>query len=154
LTSHQIAQIGIAKFRLPPENPINADFVSNLDRINSIAERQPGFVWRLVGNSNDAVDVKASDDPNIVINMAVWTDMESLGEFAFRNVEHRKIMMRRHEWFEKIQFYLALWWVDAGHIPTVEEGKSKLELLAKKGPTPAAFTFGKAFDAHGRKLFK
>jgi hypothetical protein len=54
-------------------------------------------------------------------------------------------MARRKEWFEKIDFYLALWWVPEGYIPTVAEGQAKLELLAREGSTKNAFTFGRPF---------
>jgi hypothetical protein len=144
---YQLAQINIGKFRLPVEDPVNIDFVQNLDRVNAIAESQPGFVWRLKGEGNSATDLKAFDDPNIAINMSVWADMESLAAFAYRNIEHRKIMARRKEWFEKIDFYLALWWIPEGHIPTVEEGQAKLKLLARDGSTKEAFTFGRPFPA-------
>lgn len=144
---YHLAEINIAKFRVPIEDPVNQDFVQNLDRVNAIAESQPGFVWRLKGDGNNATDLKAYEDPNIAVNMSVWTDMESLAAFAYRNVEHRKIMARRKEWFEKIDFYLALWWIPEGHIPTVEEAKARLELLAQNGSTKDAFTFGRPFPS-------
>jgi len=37
----------------------------------------------------------------------------------------------------------VLWWIPAGHIPTVQEGKEKLALLEKVGPGSDAFTFAK-----------
>jgi len=144
---YHLAQVNIARFRLPIEDPVNVDFVQNLDRVNTIADAQPGFVWRMKGEGNSATDVKAFDDPNVVINMSVWSDMESLAAFAYRNAEHRKIMARRKEWFEKIDVYLALWWIPEGHLPTIDEAKAKLELIARLGPTKDAFTFGRPFPA-------
>jgi hypothetical protein len=41
--------------------------------------------------------------------------------------------------------YLALWWIPAGHRPTIAEAIAKLEMLRSKGPTAEAFTFRKAF---------
>jgi hypothetical protein len=143
--NYHLAEINIAKFRLPADHPVNRDFIDNLARVNAIAESQPGFVWRLVGAGDSAIDVHAFDDPNIAINMSVWTDMKSLAEFAYRNDGHREIMRRRREWFEKIDFNLALWWIPASHTPTVEEGKSKLEILARLGPTAQAFLFSRPF---------
>jgi hypothetical protein len=144
---YHLAEVNIAKFKVPVEDPVNAEFVQNLDRVNAIAEAQPGFVWRLKGAGNSATDLKAFDDPNIAINMSVWTDMESLAAFAYRNPEHRKIMARRKEWFERIEFYLALWWIPEGHVPTIDEAKSKLAQLASLGSTKDAFTFGRPFPA-------
>jgi Domain of unknown function (DUF3291) len=43
--------------------------------------------------------------------------------------------------------HLALWWVDAGHIPGIDEAKLKLELLRQHGPTAEAFTFTQPYPA-------
>jgi hypothetical protein len=142
---HHLAQINIAKFRLPATHPANAEFVANLDRINAIAEAQPGFIWRLKGEGSDALDIKAFEDPDIAINMSVWTDLESLTAFVYRNADHREIMRRRREWFDHVETYMALWWIPSAHVPTPEEGKARLDLLALHGPTPAAFVFRKPF---------
>ena len=142
-----LAQLNIARFRLPQEHPSNIEFIDNLDRVNAIAEEQDGFIWRFTGEGNDALDAQAFDDPNIASNMSLWADLESLGAFVYRNKEHRSIMRRRNEWFEKINFYLVLWWVEAGHIPTLDEGIKRLELLEEKGPTEKAFTFKAPFPS-------
>ena len=131
------------------EHPVNEDFMNSLDRVNETAEKQPGFVWRFIGDENNAIDVRAFDDPDIVINMSVWTDLRSLVNFVYRNDEHRRIMRRRKEWFEKIDFYMALWWVEKGRRPTVEEGKIRLELLKQNGPSYSSFTFRHPFAAPG-----
>lgn len=138
---YQLAQLNIARFKLPQEHPNNADFVNSLDRVNEIAESQPGFVWRFIENGNDALDVEAFDDPNIVVNMSVWADMDALGAFVYRNEEHLAIMRRRREWFDRIKFHLVLWWVKEGHIPTLDEAKRRLEALVERGPSREAFTF-------------
>lgn len=138
---YHLAQLNVARFRLPQDHPVNVDFINNLDRVNAIAEQQPGFVWRFTGEGNNALDVQAFDDPNIAINMTVWTDMESLATFVYRNKAHLEIMRRRKEWFEKKEFYLVLWWVEAGHKPTIEEAKKRLDYLEQNGPTSFAFTF-------------
>ncbi len=147
--TYHLAQLNIARFRLPADHPVNADFVSNLDRVNAIAETQPGFVWRLIGEGNNALDLKAFDDPNVAVNMSVWADLESLAAFAYRNEDHRAIMRRRHEWFEQMEFHLVLWWVAAGCRPILEEAKIRLNLLRRKGPTADAFTFKEPFPAPG-----
>jgi hypothetical protein len=139
--NYHLAQLNIARFMKPAEHPDNADFVNNLDRVNAIAETQPGFVWRLTGDGNDALDIKAFDDPNIAANMSVWTSMESLADFVYRNEEHLAIMRRRREWFEKMKFHLVLWWVEAGHIPSLVEAKERLKTLITNGPCARAFTF-------------
>jgi len=145
--NYHLAQLNIARFRLPQEHPNNIDFIENLDRVNAIAENQDGFVWRFTGEGNNALDVNAFDDPNVASNMSLWENLESLGAFVYRNKDHREIMRRRNEWFDKIDFYLVLWWVEEGYIPTLEEAKEKLELLESQGPTEKAFTFKNPFPS-------
>ena len=50
---YHLAQLNIARFVKPADHPDNADFVNNLDRVNAVADAQPGFVWRLVGEVAD-----------------------------------------------------------------------------------------------------
>ena len=147
--NHHIAQINIAKFRLPMEHPANAEFMGNLDRVNAIAEAQPGFVWRLTGEGNNAMDLRAYQDPDVAVNMSIWTDVEALSAFVYRSGAHREIMRRRREWFDKMEFFIALWWVPIGHRPSVTEGVERLELLARRGPTQEAFVFKHPFPAPG-----
>ncbi len=145
--SHYLAQVNIAKFLKPIDDPSNADFVNNLDRVNAVAEAQPGFVWRLKGEGNDATSLRAFDDPNIAVNLSVWVDLDSLTTFVYRDAAQRDIMRRRREWFDRMEFYMALWWVPAGHIPTIDEAKARLDLIARLGPTADAFTFRQTFAA-------
>ena len=151
---YQLAQVNIASFRLPQEHPVNLDFVNNLDRVNAIAELQPGFVWRFTGDGNDALDVQAFDDPSMAINMSVWSDINALVKFVYRNPDHIKIMRRRKEWFDKINFHLVLWWIERDRRPTLDEAKLRLKLLQDHGPTYSAFTFKQPYTAPSGKLLK
>ena len=40
---------------------------------------------------------------------------------------------------------MAMWWVPAGHRPSVDEAKKRLDHLQAKGPTPFAFSFREQF---------
>jgi hypothetical protein len=142
---YQLAQINIATFRMPMSDPVNAGFIAELDRINALAESAPGFIWRLVGEGNNALDVRAFDNPNIAINMSVWQDVDALARFVYRNEGHRDIMRRRREWFDRMDFHQALWWVEAGDRPTIAEGKARLTMLSRVGPSAHAFLFSKPF---------
>jgi hypothetical protein len=148
LTRHHLAQINIGVLRAPADSPLLVDFVANLDAINALAESQPGFVWRLTGEGNDATDIRISDNPLMAINMSVWTDPEALAAFVYRTA-HRDIMRRRAAWFEKMELYMALWWVSEGHRPSPEEGLARLELLRERGSCPEAFTFRDLFPPPG-----
>jgi hypothetical protein len=41
---------------------------------------------------------------------------------------------------------LTMWWVPAGHLPTLDEAKERIEHLAEHGPTPHAFSFHPTFE--------
>ncbi|MDP6969204.1 MAG: DUF3291 domain-containing protein [Gammaproteobacteria bacterium] len=150
--NYQLAQINIAKFRLPQQHPINADFVNSLDQVNAVAESQPGFVWRFTGSGNDALDVQAFDDPNIVVNMSVWSDLQALVNFVYRNQAHKDIMRRRKEWFDRIDFHMVLWWIEPDRKPSIEEAKIRLELLRHNGPSYSAFTFKQPYSAPNSEI--
>ena len=152
--NYHLAQLNIARFRLPQEHPSNIEFIENLDRVNSIAEAHKGFIWRLTGEGNDALDVQAFNDPNIISNMSLWSDLDALGAFVYRNKGHREIMRRGNEWFDKIDFHMVLWWVKEGHIPTLEEARKRLEILESNGPTQKAFTFKNPFPPQGKNNIK
>ena len=125
-----------------------ADFVAALDPINALADRSPGFVWRLQGEGGDATSIRVTDDPRVLWNMSVWTGVEALEDYVYRS-EHLTPMKRRKEWFDGAPDgmpSLALWWIPAGELPTSEEGLARLRLLAERGPTPEAFTFRDRFD--------
>ena len=142
---YHLAQLNVARFNKPIEHPDNADFVDNLDRVNAIAESQPGFVWRLIGEGNNASDIQAFDDPNVAVNMSVWTSLDSLSSFVYQNEDHLEIMRRRREWFKRMEIHLVLWWVKEGHNPTLDEAKQKLNSLIDDGPGEHAFTFRESY---------
>ncbi len=138
---YHLAQLNIARFLKPADHPDNAGFVNSLDRVNAAADAQPGFVWRQIDDGNDAPDARTFDDPNMIVNLSVWTDIESLAAFVYRNEDHLSVMRRRREWFERMDFHLVLWWVEEGHIPTEAEAMDRLASLMANGPGPGAFTF-------------
>ena len=147
MAGYELAQINIARFRLPADHVANRDFMDALDAVNAIAGARDGFVWRLVGEGNDATDVAVNDDPHVIANMSVWRDAAALAAVVYRDPEHLAIMRRRKEWFDHIAVFQALWWVPAGHFPTVAEGVARIDMLAANGPTADAFTFRQPFAA-------
>ncbi len=146
MSKHQLAQLNIAALKAPLDSPELKDFVDNLDRINELAEKSAGFVWRLKGDGNDATSLRPLGD-NIIINMSVWLDVDSLRNYVYQSA-HTEILKRKREWFTRMaEAPFALWWVPEGHEPSVAEAVSRLEHLRKHGPTAEAFTFGEAFAA-------
>lgn len=142
---HHIVQFNIARFRAPLSDPVMSGFVEALDPINALADRSPGFVWRLQADSGNATDIRLYEDPAIAVNMSVWESLESLRAFVYSS-EHKRYLARRADWFQPMdQQYLVLWWVPAGTIPEPEEGVRRLEQLRAKGPAAEAFTFRHLF---------
>lgn len=136
-----LAQLNIARLRYPLDDPRMAGFVNGLAHINALADASPGFVWRLQSDSGNATDVRAFDDEELLVNLSVWESLDALRAYVYRS-EHADFLRRRKEWFAPLDGpHQVLWWVEAGHIPTVEEAKARLERLAAEGPSPAAFTF-------------
>jgi heme-degrading monooxygenase HmoA len=144
---YHLAQINIARARAPLDDPLLADFIAALDEINALADGSPGFVWRLQTEAGDATALRPFDDERIIVNLSVWESLEDLKTFTYRGA-HADVMRRRSEWFEKFEgFYLALWWINAGHLPTVEEAQERLEYLNQHGASERAFTFQQPFVA-------
>ena len=142
---HHLAQLNIARFRLPLDDPAMAGFVAALDPLNAIADGAPGFVWRLQTEQGNATSIHAFEDDLLLINMSVWESVDALAAYVY-GPDHVAVMRRRREWAERMEeAYLVLWWVPAGWIPTIDEAKERLQRLRAHGPTPQAFTFKKRF---------
>ena len=142
-----LAQLNIARMRAPIGDPVMADFVAQLDIVNAVADASPGFVWRLAGDNGSAVGIGGFDDPTILVNMSVWHSLTDLRAYVYAGA-HREVVRDRRRWFERFDGpYQVLWWVPAGHRPSVAEARERLVLLRRHGPTLAAFTFAQPFDA-------
>lgn len=153
-STYHLAQGNSARALAPMDDPIMAGFVEQLDYINSVADRAPGFVWRLQSETGDATSIRVFDDPLIIVNMSVWESVEHLYDYAFRS-DHLKPLQNRRSWFGKLDRpHSVLWWIPAGTIPDVKEVCYRLDLLRDLGPTPAAFTFAAMFDADGNRLHR
>lgn len=136
-----LAQINVGRLVAPDGDPRVAEFFAQLDAVNALAEASPGFVWRLIGDGNNATDLQPTPDPLMIVNMSTWTDADALFGFVYRSA-HTPVMAKRKDWFERFGgAYQALWWVKAGHRPTIDEGLARLWMLDRYGPTPDAFTF-------------
>ena len=143
--NYHLAQINIARLVAPLDDPQIADFVAQLEPINAIADKAPGFVWRLKSESGNATDIAYGDDPFVIVNMSVWESIEALRDYAYRS-EHMKVFRERAKWFEKsAKPNYCLWWVRAGHVPSVAEGRERLEHYQTHGATPYAFWFSQRF---------
>lgn len=144
-----VAQINIATALYPHDDHRMNRFFEQLDDVNSLADGSPGFIWRLQSETGNATDIRVDDNPLLIVNMSVWQSVEALFDFAYKSA-HRNVMTDRRRWFERPEgAYQALWWVPAGHRPSVEEGMARLALLQASRPGPLAFTFKKKFPPPG-----
>ena len=145
MPNFHLAQINIARLLAPIDDPLIADFVAQLVPINALADSSPGFVWRLQTESGNATSIRIYEDEMIALNMSVWESVESLREYAYKSA-HANVMRDRKKWFEKFDGpYMTMWWIPAGHIPSPEEGKERLEHLRIHGETGHAFSFRHIF---------
>jgi hypothetical protein len=149
MTDWHLAQINVGRLVGPPDDPRVRPFMDALDRVNALADGSPGFVWRLQSDSGNATDIQPTADPLFIVNMSVWQDADALFDFVYRSA-HTPEMARRREYFARFDgAYQALWWVPAGHVPTIDEGLSRLWRLDRYGPTVHAFSFKARFAAPG-----
>jgi hypothetical protein len=134
-----LAQLNIGRIRYPTDDPRMADFMNNLDLVNGLAERSQGFVWRLQDDTGAATTIRPFADPQMLVNMSVWENVEALERYVWLTV-HKRFYGRRQEWFDKLEGqHFVMWWVPVGHQPTVTEAKERLEHLAAHGSSNYAF---------------
>ena len=141
----KVAHMNVARLRHPPGDPRVAGFIDNVQKVNSIAERSSGYVWRF---SDEALSVGEgvafqglADDPKLAISLSVWESVEHLWQFVNKTV-HGGFLRSRDRWFEP---YGGPNYVIWNHLsdapPDISEGWDRLNMLAEKGATPQAFDF-------------
>lgn len=144
---HHLAQINIGRLIAPIGDPLIAEFVAGLVPINAVADQAPGFVWRLKSDSGNATDIPFSDDPRLIVNMSLWESLEALRNYTYRS-EHVEFFRKRAQWFQKPDKpHYCLWWVPAGHRPSVPEGRERIAHYQKHGSTSFSFWFSQHFPA-------
>lgn len=136
---HHLAELNIGRLLAPTDDPRVAEFMNNLDRINGLGKRMPGFIWLMQGETAGNTDHKIGGDPLLVPNLSVWENYESLKAFVFDTL-HKRFMDRKSEWFEVLrQEHFVMWWVPVGQNPTLDEALQRLDMLRENGPSEDAF---------------
>jgi hypothetical protein len=143
-TRWHLAQINIGRIRAPMTDPLMSGFVAALEPVNALADSAPGFVWRLQTEAGDATAIRPYDDEMILINMSVWENVDVLKSFVYRTY-HADVMRQRENWFERMDTFVALWWIPADATPTVSEAKRRLDHLRQYGESSYAFSLKKIF---------
>jgi heme-degrading monooxygenase HmoA len=144
---YHLAQVNIGRARAAMDDPLMHGFVSQLAAINALADSSPGFVWRLQTEDGDATALRPYADERILVNMSVWESAAALKDYVYSG-DHVAVMRDRRQWFEHFSgVYMALWWIPAGSLPTVDEAKQRIDHLQLHGETPYAFSFRRLFAA-------
>ncbi len=132
MQDHQLAQVNIAHLVAPQDDPAVQGFFDLVPEINALAESSAGYIWRFEGDY---------PDPTVAFNLSVWESIEALQAFVYRSA-HVEVFRRRSEWFNaSSEAHLAMWWIEAGHIPSRAEAIGRLKYLQTHGPSEQAFDF-------------
>ena len=146
---YNLALFNISDLRFPIDDERNKEFVDNLAPINAIAEKSPGFVWRLKDDSDagGATDIRLYENQSIIVNYAVWKSVKELKKFTYQS-DHMKFVMKGSKWMKKMtmKHNLVLFWIkDNEPIPSPFEAKKRLVMLNQNGPSQDAFTMAKLY---------
>lgn len=147
---YHLAELNVGRLAAPTDDPRVAEFMDNLDRINGLGKRMPGFVWMMEGSGEPGTgntENSIGDDPQFVANLTVWEDAVSLEQFVWGTI-HKQFYDKRQEWFEVLgEQHFVMWWVPAGHRPKLDEALDRLEYLRANGSSDYAFGWAQLSDA-------
>src|SRR5690348_4183039 len=90
---HHVAQVNVARMLAPLDSPRMRGFVEGLEPINALADRSPGFVWRLQTEAGDATAIRPYEDERVMVNLSVWRSLPELWEFVY-DTRHLDLMRR------------------------------------------------------------
>ncbi len=134
-----LAQINVAQWKISPQDPRAAGFMGNIDRVNALAARTSGYVWRLADHAEEMRALKVFGNDALIINMSVWETPAALEHFVWNTV-HKQIYERKDEWFGAAgDQRFVMWWIEPGTIPTIDDAKLRLDHLNKNGDSDFAF---------------
>ncbi|WP_415952935.1 DUF3291 domain-containing protein [Streptomyces sp. KLOTTS4A1] len=143
--AYELAQVNIGRLRAPLDSAQLKDFAEGLEPVNADADKAEGFVWRLQDDYGDATGFRILDEPDLLVNLSVWRDIDTLTAYIYSG-RHRELLRRRREFFHRLdEIVTALWWVPVGHRPSVDEAGERLLHLREHGPTQRAFSLRASF---------
>lgn len=124
-------------------DPLVEPFVSAVPKVNALAERSPGFVWRS-GEEPEAARALGwpmfCDDDCLIASFSVWENAEHLHAYVYRTV-HGAFLKRGADWFEPdAPRGHVVWSIPAGHIPDIAEARERVEYHAANGSSDDVYT--------------
>ena len=149
-----LAQINIAELKAPLDDPIIREFRDSIDFVNETGRKSPGFVWLYTGEEGQSSSYVEPlfENPLIVVNYTLWEDYASLHDFVYNTV-HSYFLRSRKKWTNSLgRQHLAMWWVPAGTVPSIQDAIAKLEQLQQEGPSSEVFNLKQRYDAAGNLL--
>ncbi len=146
---YHLAQFNVATgFGLSSE-PVMLGFMERLDEVNAVADRSPGFVWRLKTAAGNATAILPYNNKRILINLSVWESIRDFRQFVYTTI-HGEMVRDGRIWFEpKTEPQIVMWWIPAGELPTVDEAVDRLAFLRSKGSSSEAFSLRSTFPPPG-----
>jgi GNAT superfamily N-acetyltransferase len=137
-----VAQINVGTLLAPIDDPRVAEFADAIERVNAIADSSPGFVWRLQTDDGDATSIRIESDPRTIVNMSVWESIDALKSYVYQS-DHTDFFRRRTEWFVADAKRVAIWSIEPGATPELDDALRRLEFLERRSSSPYAFGFGR-----------
>ncbi len=135
-----LAELNISKWKIDPDvDPVARGFLDNVERINALAERSEGFVWRLREEERDEKGHTLLGGPDTLLTLSVWENAEKFERFVWTTV-HKRLYQQKGKWFEQmLSHHFVMWWIEEGCEPTLEEAKRRLDHLDNNGDSDYAF---------------
>ncbi len=157
MSALHLAELNVGRLVAGTDDPRVAEFMAALDTVNGLGKRMPGFVWMMEGSGEPGTgntETKIGCDPRFVANLTVWESVAQLETFVWKTV-HKHFYDRKAEWFEILgEMHFVMWWVPAGHRPTLDEALQKLEHRKAYGDTDHAFGWDWLEQAQAWRAFQ
>lgn len=138
----QLAEFNFGTLKYDWEDKRVADFRNNLERVNRLAARADGYIWRM---PDDEMDAAQNDVGGVFANartastLSVWRDVDSLSHFVWNTI-HKQFYDRKGEWYDaEGNGNFVMWWVSEGHKPSVAEGMDRFNHMKQHGESDFAF---------------
>src|SRR5690349_15580810 len=134
MSAFHLAQMNTARLRAPLDDPSMAEFAEGVPLMNALADRSPGFLWRLADENGDGT-ISAPSDPLRIYTLSLWESVEHVRAYAYQST-HLDYLRRRRDWFvpHGSEAAMVMWWIPAGQIPTMRQAISRLGRIQAAGP--------------------